>query len=171
MREHTNADKRWIPEAQYQLVCSLVPILCVDLLPRLASSDQFGLIERDDYKGQRGLNLVGGGVLIDEPLEDAVNRHLTATLGNNVWIAPGTLTLVGVYQYSRQIDPERPHDPRKNAVSVTYTADICGHPKSGGEAYRFHTFKINSPPTLDKFGFGQGTVVYDGLRTLVCHAQ
>lgn len=171
MREHTNADERWIPEDQYQFICSLVPILCVDLLPLIASSDNFGLIERDDYKGRRGLNLVGGGVLIDESLEDAVHRHLAATLGNDVWLEPGSLSLVGVYQYARTTDVELPHDPRKNAVSITYTGIMHGNPQPAGEAHSFHIFEIGSPPGLDTFGFGQGHVVYDGLKTVATHLQ
>ncbi len=164
MLNHTNAGDRWIPEDQYRLVCSLVPILCVDLLPRISDSNSFGLIERDDYRGRRGLNLIGGGVLIDEPLEDAVRRHLNATLSDDVGIVTGTLRLVGIYQYSREVDIDQPHDPRKNAVSVTYTGQMYGTPRPSGEAHQFHIFEIDSPPSLNAFGFGQGSVVYDGLR-------
>lgn len=164
MLEHTNAGDRWIPKDKYKLVCSLVPILCVDLLPILPESNTFGLIERDDYKGRRGFNLVGGAVLIDEPLEEAVMRHLTVTLGGKVQLDASTLNLVGVYQYIRESDSTRPHDPRKNAVSVTYAGRISGSPEAAGEAYAFHSFEIDNPPPLDAFGFGQGHVVYDALK-------
>lgn len=166
MLEHTDAGDRWIPEADYQFICSRVPILCVDLLPIIGQTNKFGLIERDTYSGGRGLNLVGGGVLLDEPIPDALKRHVRATLGGSASLALETLALVGVYQYYKQAKPDQLHDPRKNAVSVTYTGVLVGPIHPSGEAYAFHAFDLDHPPELDAFGFGQGPVVYDGLAAL-----
>jgi len=171
MREHTNADDRWVPDAEYKLICSRVPILCVDVLPVLAGTGRFGLIERDTYDGGRGLNLVGGGVLLDEPLTEALERHVRATLGDAAELRLDSLALVGVYQYFKVARPGQLHDPRKNAVSVTYTGTIDGEPKPSGEAHVFHTFELNHPPALTEFGFGQGSVVYDALAALKAGRQ
>lgn len=166
MREHTNADDRWVPEADYQFICSKVPILCVDLLPVLADTGRFGLIERYTYSGGHGLNLVGGGVLLDESLTEALSRHVHATLGEGIELLLDSLALVGVYQYFKVARPGHLHDPRKNAVSITYTGVLRGEPVPSGEAYAFHTFDLDQPPTLQEFGFGQGAVVRDGLAAL-----
>lgn len=163
MLDHTNAGDRWIPQDEYDLICARVPILCVDLLPILGSTGTFGLIERVTYGGGVGLNLVGGAVLLDEPLPDAVQRHLTATLGSRARLDESSLILVGVYQYFKTEVPGRLHDPRKNAVSVTYAGVVSGETTPRGEARSFTSFPISGPPPLEAFGFGQGPVVYDGL--------
>jgi ADP-ribose pyrophosphatase YjhB (NUDIX family) len=164
--EHTNAGDRWIPGTEYQFICSRVPIVCVDLLPLIGQTGKFGLIERDTYNGGRGLNLVGGAVLLDESLPDALERHVRATLGESVSLDSDSLDLVGVYQYYKQAKPGQLHDPRKNAVSVTYIGIIWGEAQPSGEAHTFQTFELDAPPTLDTFGFGQGPVVYGALARL-----
>ncbi len=166
MREHTNADDRWISDADYAFICSNVPILCVDLLPVLAGTNRFGLIERDTYDGGRGLNLVGGRVLLDEPLTAAVERHVRATLGPAAELRLDSLSLVGVYQYFKMAGLGKLHDPRKNAVAITYHGVIDGEPRARGEAHALHTFNLNNPPAQAEFGFGQGSVVYDALAAV-----
>lgn len=166
MREYTNAGERWIPDTDYLFICSRVPILCVDLLPVIAGTDTFGLIERDTYDGKRGLNLIGGAVLLDEPLPEALERHVAVTLGESISLELASLTLVGVYQYYREARPGELHDPRKNAVSISYTGLVRGEVRPAGEAHAFYTFKLDEAPPLEAFGFGQGRVVYDGLASL-----
>jgi ADP-ribose pyrophosphatase YjhB (NUDIX family) len=166
MKEYTNAGDQWIPEDEYQLICSRVPILCVDLLPIIDGTDRFGLIERDTPTGGRGLNLVGGGVLLDEPLLDAVKRHVGATLGKTAVLDVDSIFLIGVYQYYKKARPGKLHDPRKNAVSITYAGIIGGDINPAGEAYAFHEYDLYAPPPLTDFGFGQGAVVYDGLAAV-----
>lgn len=166
VKDHTNAGDRWIPEPDYQRICSLVPILSVDLLPVLRFTRTFGLIERDTYAGGRGLNLVGGAVLLDEPLLAAVARHVAATLGDEAGLQVDSLRLFGIYPYHRKARPGQPHDPRKHAVSLTYTGMLQGEVRPMGEAHAFHTFDIDAPPPPEAFGFGQGSVVYDGLAAL-----
>ena len=65
------------------------------------------------------LCLVGGRVLHAEPLENAVRRHLRATLGSGIEVDPATLRPVGVIEYFSQTGIGEFHDPRKHAVSVT----------------------------------------------------
>ncbi|WP_132126053.1 DUF4916 domain-containing protein [Actinocrispum wychmicini] len=164
MREYMNAGDAWLSDEEYQFVSSRVPILCVDLLPIVDGGQKFGLILRDIPGGRRGLNLIGGRVLIDEHLHEALERHVQATLGENAELREETLVLVGVYQYFRELTRGALHDPRKNAVSITYAGEVCGTIIPQGEAYGFQTFEIDSPPPGQDFGFGQGSVVYDALK-------
>jgi ADP-ribose pyrophosphatase YjhB (NUDIX family) len=166
MLEHTNAGDRWIPEDEYRVICSRVPILCVDLLPVIKGTDTFGLIERDTYGGGRGLCLVGGAVLLDEPLHEAVERHVLATLGADACLERESVVLVDIYQYYVEARPGQLHDPRKNAVAVTYTGVLSGALEAAGEAHALHTFTLDKPPALQAFGFGQGRVVCEALAAL-----
>jgi ADP-ribose pyrophosphatase YjhB (NUDIX family) len=166
MLEHTQAGDRWIPEPEYRFICDRVPILCVDVLPLVENGRRFALIRRETYDGGTGLNLVGGGVLLDEPLDEALRRHLRATLGESVELELETLRMVGVYQYFRDEREGQLHDPRKNAVSVTYSAGVSGRLEACGEALDVCVFDTATPPPLTDFGFGQGSVVYDALAQL-----
>jgi hypothetical protein len=171
VRHHTNADDRWIPEEEYQLICSRVPILCVDLLSIVDNGGHFGLIERDTYGGKRGLNLIGGSVLLDEPIPDALDRHLRASLGRGANLDHKSVRFVGVYQYYKEAREGQLHDPRKNAVSLTYSGKVSGPLSPAGEALAFHKFPVTRPPGIESFGFGQGPVVYDGLALITSGAS
>jgi ADP-ribose pyrophosphatase YjhB (NUDIX family) len=166
MHEVTDRGAGKLPEADYLFVCDRVPILCVDILPVISGGNSFGLIERDTPDGTRGLCLVGGRVYLDESLPDALMRHFHGTLGDNVSLELASLNLVGVYQYYKKRRPGQLHDPRKNAVSVTYTGVMRGEAEPKGEAHGFHVFTLDDVPKLEEFGFDQGRVVHDGLATL-----
>jgi ADP-ribose pyrophosphatase YjhB (NUDIX family) len=170
MLEHTHAGDRWIPEEEYRFICDRVPILCVDLLPMVDGGRKFALIRRETYGGATGLNLVGGGVLLDEPLTDALARHLRATLGGSAHLQSDTLRTVGIYQYFREKRAGELHDPRKNAVSISYSATVSGELEPQGEALDVSLFDTTAPPPLEEFGFGQGRVVYDALAQLTGNA-
>ena len=155
------AGDRWIPQAEYDLILARVPIVCVDLIP--LSGDQppkIGLIERETYEGGRGWCLVGGAVLRNEPLTEAVGRHLHATLGDDVAVDPETLHLVDVIEYFTKPGLGEFYDPRKHAVSLTYGGRCSGQiqVEEDGEASRFAWFGQNELNDLE-FGFNQGAIV------------
>lgn len=160
------AGDRWIPEEDYQQIVSRVPITCVDLLPIMDDEGKFGLIRRKTYNGGHGLCLVGGAVIIDETLDEALDRHVRATLGPDVCLDLGSLELVGIYQYFKNRTDQQLHDPRKNAIAITYTGRISGKIETEGEAEEFRTFQLSEPPPHGDFGFGQGAVAYDALAKL-----
>jgi ADP-ribose pyrophosphatase YjhB (NUDIX family) len=109
------------------------------------------------------LALVGGAVLIDEPLPDAVRRHVRATFGSEVDVVDGSLTFVGVYQYARAKNVPGTHDPSKNAVSLTYVGRIRGPVAARGEAQDLVRFALTDPPPDAAFGFGHHLVTRDCL--------
>lgn len=148
----------WLSSEQYSNVRAAVPIACVDVLlsPR-GQPGTVGLIRRDD-SGVRGWCLVGGRMLRDEPLAAAVERHVTATLGDNVRIDPSTLVLRTVEQYFTQPRPGDLFDPMKHAVSMTHTAVCDGEPRPAGEALEFAWFKIADLGGVE-FGCGHGDVI------------
>lgn len=153
------AGNRWLPLDEYSFVRARVPILCVDVLlsPR-GRPETIGLIRRPTYAGGKGWCLVGGRVLRNEQLGTAVERHVTATLGDDVRVDPSTLAMRTVVEYFTEPSAGDFFDPRKHAVALTYTATCDGAPHPRGEALGFRWFETGDLRHVD-FGFGQGNVV------------
>jgi ADP-ribose pyrophosphatase YjhB (NUDIX family) len=158
---------RWIPEEEYVAITRRVPIVCVDVLPlRAKPNPAIGLIFRDTYDGGRGWCLVGGAVLHNEPLLDAVQRHVSTTLGQEVSLQESTLELVDVIQYFSEPNIGEFYDPRKHAVALTYIAELNGPVVPKGEALKFQWFAIEELPGPSSFGFGQDRIVQRLLQYL-----
>jgi ADP-ribose pyrophosphatase YjhB (NUDIX family) len=162
------AGDRWIPDEEYRMIRDRVPIVCVDLLPMTnESTPRVGLISRQTYNHRQGWCLIGGAVLIDESLDNAVARHLKATLGISMSIVPGTLRMIVVAEYFRQPWPESLYDPRKHAVALTHVGVCSGNPEPVGEASDFQWFSIDSLPLPAEFGFGQDRVVHRLIEAIL----
>jgi ADP-ribose pyrophosphatase YjhB (NUDIX family) len=161
------AGNRWIPEEKYEFIKASVPIVCVDVL--LSPHDdpkRIGLIRRATYNDGFGWCLIGGAVLRNEPLFDAVDRHVQATLGGNMRVVRSTMRLGAVIEYFSEKGLGDFYDPRKHAVALTYTAacEFDGKPEATGEAIDFRWFSIDDLPGID-FGFGQGEAVSRVLKS------
>ena len=95
----------------------------------------------------------------------AVERHVAATLGPALRVDRSTLELGAVIEYFTEPGMGEFCDPRKHAVSMTYSAACAftGEPEARGEAHEFRWFGLDELPGLD-FGFGQGEVVARVLK-------
>ena len=165
--DQVGAGERWIPQHEYDLILNRVPILCVDLIPLSADEPtKIGLIQRNTYAGGKGWCLIGGAVLRDEPLPAAVVRHLQATLGHRIDVDLDSLRLFAVVQYFTDPRLGRFHDPRKHAVSLTYTGRCIGEAKvqQNGEARDFAWFNSGEVNKLF-YGFGQGELIASYVRS------
>jgi ADP-ribose pyrophosphatase YjhB (NUDIX family) len=166
-QDKVGSGDRWIPEDEYTAITKRVPILCVDVLPlRTKPHPAIGLIFRETYNGGRGWCLVGGAVLHNEPLPDALRRHVSTTLGQRASIEVSTLELADVIEYFTEPNIGDFYDPRKHAVALTYIAEVKGSVVPMGEALKFQWFAIEEPPEPNSFGFGQERVVQRLLRYL-----
>jgi ADP-ribose pyrophosphatase YjhB (NUDIX family) len=155
------AQDQWLPQEQYDFIVAHVPILCVDLIPLSAGQQPLiGLIERATPDDGTGWCLVGGRVMRDEPLTAAVTRHLQATLGDEIDVDLSTLRPIGIIEYFSEKGLGEFHDPRKHAVSVTYSGRCSGTPRvqAGTEAINFAWHTNEQLPAV-RFGFGQEKVV------------
>ena len=153
------AGSQFLPYQDYEFIKARVPILCVDvLLSPKGDPQRVGLIHRMTYNGGEGWCLVGGRVLRNEHLTDAVIRHVLATLGEGVSVDRSTLELRTVAEYFSEPSENELYDPHKHAVALTHTAFCDGEPKPLGEAQEFRWFEISELSGLS-FGFGQGEVV------------
>lgn len=160
------AGDRWIPDKEYEFIRASVPIVCVDVLLSPCDSPKLiGLIERTTYDGGFGWCLIGGAVLHNESLPDAVDRHVRATLGVNIKALRSTMRLGTVIEYFSEPRLGDFYDPRKHAVALTYAAacEFNGKPEVSGEAIDFRWFGIDDLPDIN-FGFGQGEVVARVLK-------
>jgi ADP-ribose pyrophosphatase YjhB (NUDIX family) len=163
----TGAGGRWIPEEKYEFIRASVPIVCVDvLLSPNGAPGQIGLIRRATYNGGFGWCLIGGAVLRNESLSDAVDRHVQITLGGNIRIIRSTMHLGAVIEYFSEPGLSDFYDPRKHAVALTYTArcEFNGSLEATGEAMDFQWFSIDDLSRID-FGFGQGEAVARALKS------
>jgi ADP-ribose pyrophosphatase YjhB (NUDIX family) len=164
------AQNQWLPQEEYDFIVAHVPILCVDLIPLSAGEQpRIGLIERATPGGGTGWCLVGGRVMRDEPLTSAVNRHLRATLGNGIDLDPGTLQPLGVIEYFSEAGRGEFHDPRKHAVSVTYSGHCTGHAQvqDNSEAINFRWHTQEQLPAI-RYGFGQQKIIERYLKAGSC---
>jgi ADP-ribose pyrophosphatase YjhB (NUDIX family) len=156
----------FLPAAEYDLIQARIPILCVDLVPVSTESPaRIGLIRRATYAGGTGWCLVGGRVLHNESLLEAVLRHARATLGPSVRVDVASLALHKVIEYFPSPERGEFHDPRKHAVALTYAGACSGEPRACGEAIEFAWFKRDQLAGL-AFGFGQDRVVRAVLAEL-----
>lgn len=146
-------------DAQWASVQDLVPIVCVDMLPvrERPSGMQVGLILRATPHQGRRWCLIGGRVRLDETLIEAAHRHWTDAVGDSLPFR--LLEAPIVVEYAKDALSGRPHDPRKNAIAVTYRAQADGLATArGAEALDFRWFQAAE---LDEqvMGFGQEVVV------------
>jgi ADP-ribose pyrophosphatase YjhB (NUDIX family) len=156
----------WIPAEMYESIEASVPIVCVDvLLSPYGTPKRIGLIQRTTYNGGFGWCLIGGRVLRNESLFDAVDRHVQATLGDNIRVVRSTMHLGAVIEYFSEPELGDFYDPRKHAISLTYAAACESNrkPEVSGEAIDFRWFNIDDLPDI-KFGFGQGKAVARVLK-------
>ena len=156
MTEH--GDARWIPKAEYDLIQARVPILCVDLLPVNAARDAIGLIRRETPDDGEGWCLIGGAVVRNEPLLDAIARHVRSTLGDRFDFRLVSQQPLTIIEYFAEPSRGEFHDPRKHAVALSYVAICQGEPSPAGEALEFRWFAREEIGGIE-FGFGQGAAV------------
>ena len=154
----------WLSAERYREVRESVPIACVDVialgLSPGAAIERVGLILRDTPHQGRRWCLVGGRVLRDETLAEAVARHLRETLGPRVQFSlEPDAQPVYVSQYFPTRKPVGVIDPRQHSVAMNYCLPIHGPIVAAGEAHAFEWFPVNRLPERDAFGFEQDRVL------------
>jgi ADP-ribose pyrophosphatase YjhB (NUDIX family) len=143
-----------LPSDLYQTIERSIPIVCVDLLLTRHASDgmEVGLIKRRSPFGEVWCHL-GGRVHYGETIRQAIDRHLTETVG------PVTPKLDQdpqpnyVYQWFPE-DATPPaelsfgRDPRKHSVALSFAFEVDGTPAAvpGGEALQFAYWPVTDLP-------------------------
>ena len=156
----------WLSDADWKRVRETVPVCCVDILPTRRVSSvgteafKIGLILRDAMEIAPRWCLVGGRLLRNESLSDAIRRQVRQTLGELVHLdLPADPQPTYVAQYSNNRRDDGPFDPRQHALGLTFMLQIEGEPVAVGEALRFQWFDAHALPEASQFGFGQDHVI------------
>ncbi|HEU5441891.1 MAG TPA: DUF4916 domain-containing protein [Ktedonobacterales bacterium] len=156
----------WLTDAEWESVQRAVPIVCVDVLA-VKRTDELalrvaavGLILRETPHQGRRWCLVGGRVLHDEALEEAITRQLRDTLGSAIEFSLSDAQRpLYVAQYLPTRRADFPQDPRKHAVALTYCVEVDGAVAPQNEALDFAWYSPDRLPPRDQFGFEQDRVV------------
>ena len=166
-------DSNWIPDDLWKTIQQIVPIACVDVLLLKADSDvvgatQIGLIKRKAPSGP-GWCLVGGRVMRNETIGEAISRHLDVTLGKAISYTlesnPQPLHVEQYFTYPREVGRV---DPRQHSIALTFAVRIGGAPvpQPRSEATEFGWFDLSKLPVVELFGFDQHRVVAACLTSL-----
>jgi ADP-ribose pyrophosphatase YjhB (NUDIX family) len=108
---------------------------------------------------------IGGRVLLNESLQEAVNRQVRETLGAEVRLRLYKRPIAVVEYFSRRLKG-LPYDPRQHAIGLTYAVRLSGRTRPQGEALEFCWFSRSTLPSPKKIGFGQGKMLAECLRSL-----
>jgi ADP-ribose pyrophosphatase YjhB (NUDIX family) len=149
-------DRGWLSEQDWKAVQKAVPIACADVLPIREGRDgvEAGLICRDTPQQGKRWVTVGGRVLLDEKVRDAVLRQVHETLGPGVKCKVAHYPIAIVEYVSRRANG-KPFDPRQHAIGLTYVVRLSGSVQAGGEAFEFGWFTRRTLPPAREIGFGQ----------------
>jgi len=159
----------WLNADDWKRVQETVPVVCVDVTPVRFGDDgraqAIGLILRDTPHQGRRWCLVGGRVLHNESLADAVIRHLAQTLGDAIHFhIEADAQPVYVAQYFTVAHSVGVVDPRQHSVAMNYLVGVEGPVVARGEAYDFCWFPRQQLPRPQELGFGQDTILKECLR-------
>lgn len=155
-------NKVWLSDADWAMVRGLVPIACVDVLVWSGETavERVGLIFRDTPMGKPGWCVVGGRLMLEEMLAEAIGRQLRETLGDEVRFGlEAEPTPIYVAQYFPRRRDAGLIDPRQHAVGMVFAVKVEGEIRARGEAKDFRWFDVNALPAVEEFGFGQRAVV------------
>jgi ADP-ribose pyrophosphatase YjhB (NUDIX family) len=154
--------RAWLSENDWHLVQKSVPIACADVLPirDTAKGIEIGLIYRHTpHQGTRWVT-IGGRILLNEPLHDAVTRQMRETLGGRVHCVVADYPIAVVQYFSRRIKGHA-YDPRQHAIGLTYAVRLSGRIGARGEALEFRWFSRAELPSTRHIGFGQSRMLID----------
>lgn len=164
---------QWLPAEVWAQIQQTVPIVCVDVLAiqmdrKTRALSHAGLIWRNVMDGKQGWCLIGGRLLRDESLSEAITRQVRETLG-----AAADFQLsedpqpVYVGQYFTSQKPIGGTDPRQHAIGLTFAIEISGEIRPQGEALDFRWFQPGKLPAAHEFGFGQDGIVESVLKRVI----
>lgn len=155
----------YLPDEQYRLVTSSVPIVCVDIIPVRQTGDsswEIGVIERATGSQASKLAVLGGRIHHSETISEAIARHLQDDLSVYSFSFLGTNSTSRpfiVQQYAHAASAEKPtgFDPTKHAIALTYLIELTDKPHPQREASSFTW--INSSQVPYDAAFNQDVVM------------
>jgi ADP-ribose pyrophosphatase YjhB (NUDIX family) len=147
-----------LPDRLWKTIQASVPVFCVDVVPVRAGTlgaIEIGLILRDTpLQGARWC-LIGGRLLLDETIAEAVERQLSMSVGASLTRTVGSPFVPLLVEYGRSFALDRPQDPRQHSISATLPVWMSGEGVARGtEAHNFRWWALNDL-NATVMGFGQ----------------
>ena len=146
----------------------MLPIPCVDVLPYrdVGAGPEIELISRRGSNATVGWALVGGRVMRNECLSEAIARHLVSTLGEAIGFERvDTSHPLHAAEYSPDVRLSGRIDRNKHAIALAYVVAISGEVAPREEALDFEWFPPTAIPPQRSFAYAQRDVVVALLRT------
>ena len=156
----------------YTLAAKWLPIICTDAIAiRKNNGAVEGTIIRrgTGYEPYRGkFALIGGSILRDEHIEDALRRHFRTDIGLEInfcdpagWRRPAMIVQYKPYDRAQGELPDFNHEPRKHAISLAYLVTLAdekakphfGKTPFGQEAEGLFWFSRGDCPPSEDFGY------------------
>ncbi|MFZ2513028.1 MAG: DUF4916 domain-containing protein [Candidatus Saccharimonadales bacterium] len=161
-----------VPDEVYALLTDLIPVVCIDCIPVDISNPlepKIGVITRATGSQKGKKCLVGGRILKNESISQAIRRHLMNDLGVTQFTffkinAEDKPFKVVCYKHADSASDGKSFDPTKNAFSLTYLVSISEEPVPHNEALEFHWVSFVNEAVED--GFNQKTIMQQALEIL-----
>lgn len=163
----------WLSPENLQQVRAQVPMVYVNIIP--VRLDHCGEIEAvalllsgDADKGM-ARSLVGGRVLINEPIRRAIIRHLEKDLGPMaIPLLPPSIVPFSVVEYL-SVPGSAYYDARQHAVAICYIIPIQGECKASEDALDIAWYTKEEcwlPEVTDQISEGHALVLQQALTHL-----
>ena len=157
----------WLGEDEIAFVRDRVPIVYVEAVPvrldHLGHVERVGTLLRAMPDGLVSRAVVGGRVLINESIRDAMWRHLTKDLGPECEPQlPASATPFTVLEYFPSPARKGYTDARQHAVALAYIVPCLGTPEPSAEMLDFSWLTVDEATNPAVVG-----EMSDGHRRLV----
>lgn len=157
----------WLGEDDLAFVRDRVPIVYVEAVPvrldHLGHVEKVGMLLRQMPDGLVSRAVVGGRVLINEPIRDALWRHLTKDLGPECDPQlPASATPFSVLEYFPKPVRQGYTDARQHAVALAYIVPCNGTPEPSAEMLDFSWLDVRdvtSPAVMEEMSDGHRKLV------------
>jgi ADP-ribose pyrophosphatase YjhB (NUDIX family) len=157
--EHGIRDERGLlTPPVYDLVVDSVPIVCVDIIPVKTELfiPKLGIITRATGPERGKAAILGGRVLKNETIIDAIGRHLLGSFGSAEFsFHDGNPKkrpfFVQEYPHQDSAEPPLGFDPTKHALAMTYLVKIAEPTQVRDEALDFHWVGLDELPETSAY--------------------
>lgn len=143
----------FIPNRLYAKIVRNTPLPCVDIVPVRISGGklEIGIIERATGSEAGKLAVIGGRIMLNETVTEAIARHLKNDLNIHTFSyhkinSEPRPFLLQQYLKGSTVRGNFGFDPTKHAVTPTYLVRIQGTPKPSNEASQYHWITKNELP-------------------------
>ena len=147
-RTAVDTESQWFERNELDYLRRRLPILYVDVIPvRVDPSGiitEVGLLLRADGEGHIVRSIVSGRVLVNEPLREAVMRHVEKDLGSMSFPRiPTSIVPMTIAEYFPNDAQALFKDARQHAVSMVYVVPVEGECEPQQDSLEFAWYSVD----------------------------